>query len=91
MKNNYEIQIKIIYFLREKKYIGKRHAPVGYVCKMLSKYPCKQIRKELKNLKKRGILQYKKTFHGNDVYLNIKMIKEIEEIVKIEKEKNKKY
>ena len=88
MKINYEIQIRIIYYLRVKKYIGTRHTPIEHVCKVLSKYSCKQIKKELKNLQKRGILQFKKTFHGTDVYLNIKMMNEIEEIVKIAKEKN---
>ncbi|MCL2156793.1 MAG: hypothetical protein FWH54_02085, partial [Methanobrevibacter sp.] len=77
MKINYEIQIRIIYYLRVKKYIGSRHTPIEHVCKVLSKYPCKQIKKELKNLQKSEILEFKKTFHGTDVYLNIKKIKEI--------------
>jgi len=81
MKKYTKIQENIISSLYLKKYIGKRHTPIENLCKRLSQYPCKIIKKELKTLRNEGLLSFKQTYHGKDIYLNPKKIKEIEEIV----------
>lgn len=76
------IQEEILFFLYHNKYFNKRHTPIINVCNKLSQIPCKYIKKELKNLYRIEYVRFKKTKHGNDVFLNIKKKKEIEEIVR---------
>ena len=71
----------ILFFLYRNHYFNKRHTPIINVCNKLSHLPCKHIKKELDNLYRTKIVRYKKTNHGKDVFLNIKMKKEIEEII----------
>jgi len=81
MKLNGKTQEAIVYSLHRKSYYNKRHTPIEFVCKRLSSIPCKKIRKEIKNLAKERIIIFKKTEHGIDVKLNVKMKNEIEKIV----------
>lgn len=71
----------ILFFLYRNHYFNKRHTPVSNVCNKLSQILCKTIKKELDNLYKVKIVRYKKTHHGKDVFLNVKMKKEIENII----------
>lgn len=80
MKTN-TIQEDILFFLYRKNYFNKRHTPVINVCNKLSRIPCKEIKKELKNLNKLYLVGIKPTAHGKDVFLNIGMIDEIEKII----------
>ena len=78
MKTNTIVKY-ILFFLYRNHYFNKRHTPIINVCNKLSQFPCKQVKKELDNLYKAELVRYKKTGHGKDVYLNIKMKKEIED------------
>lgn len=71
----------ILFFLYRNHYFNKRHTPISNVCNKLSQIPCKYIKKELNELYKIKLIRYKKTNHGNDVFLNIKKKKEIEDIL----------
>lgn len=75
------IKEDVLFFLYRNHYFNKRHTPIVNVCNKLSQFPCKKIKKELDYLNKREIIRYKKTGHGQDVYLNVRMKKEIEEII----------
>jgi len=75
-----EIQKDIVSSLYLKRHIGKRHTPIENLCQRLSQYPCKTIKKELKVLHNKGLLNFKQTYHGKDIYLNSKKVKEIKEI-----------
>lgn len=75
------IQEEILFFLYHDKYFNKRHTPIINVCNKLSQIPCKYIKKELKNPYKLHYVRFKKTNHGNDVFLNIKKKREIEDII----------
>lgn len=81
MKTNTIIQEEILFFLYHNKYFNKRHTPISNICNKLSGIPCKYIKNELKSLYKLKFIRFKKTKHGNDVFLNIKMKKEIEDII----------
>ncbi|MBR4447227.1 hypothetical protein [Methanobrevibacter sp.] len=81
MKTNTIIQEEILFFLYHNKYFNKRHTPISNVCNKLSQIPCKHVKNELKNLYKLKMIRFKKTQHGTDVYLNVKMKKEIENII----------
>lgn len=81
VKTNTIIQEEILFFLYHDKYFNKRHTPIVNICNKLSQITCKYIRKELKNLYKLKLISFKKTKHGNDVFLNISKKKEIEEII----------
>ena len=75
-----EIRADILYFLYRNNYWQKRHTPKTNICNKLSQHPCKEINRGLKKLYKDGLIRYKKTNHGDDVFLNI------HEKSKIEKE-----
>lgn len=81
MKTNTIVQEDILFFLYQNKYFNKRHTPISNICNKLSQIPCKYIKNELKNLYKLELIRFKKTKHGNDVYLNVRMKKEIENII----------
>ncbi len=78
--NEYEqdIRERILFFLYRNSYWQKRHTPKINICNKLSDIPCKYINKELKRLYKDEFIRIKKTNHGEDVFLNIKKKKEIE-------------
>ena len=75
------IQEEILFFLYRKNYFNKRHTPIVNLCNKLSRIPCKEIKKELKNLNKLYLVGIKPTGHGKDVFLNVGMIDEIEKII----------
>ena len=52
------------------------------ICNKLSQHPCKEINTGLKKLYKDKLIRYKKTNHGDDVYLNIHEKSKIEEEIK---------
>lgn len=81
MKTNTIVQEDILFFLYQNRYFNKRHTPISNICNKLSQIPCKYIKNELKNLYKLELIRFKKTKHGNDVYLNVRMKKEIENII----------
>ena len=81
MKTNTIIQEEILFFLYHNKYFNKRHTPISNICNKLSEIPCKYIKKELRSLYKLKFVRFKKTKHGNDVFLNVRMKKEIEDII----------
>lgn len=81
MKTNTIIQEEILFFLYHNKYFNKRHTPISNICNKLSEIPCKYIKKELKSLYKIKFVRFKKTKHGIDVFLNVRMKKEIEDII----------
>ncbi|WP_304092870.1 hypothetical protein [Methanobrevibacter ruminantium] len=66
----------------------KTHSKIN-ICNKLSDIPCKYINKELKKLYKEEFIRFKKTNHGEDVFLNIKKKREIEN--EIEDKLNKLY
>lgn len=70
----------ILFFLYRNHYFNKRHTPISNICNKLSYIPCKYIKKSLDDLNKLTLIRYKKTRHGNNVFLNVKM-KEIESII----------
>lgn len=72
---------EVLFFLYRNHYFNKRHTPISNVCNKLSQILCKYIKKELNNLYKIQLVRYKKTNHGNDVFLNVKKKKEIENII----------
>lgn len=71
----------ILFFLYRNHYFNKRHCPIINLCNKLSHIPCKYIKKELNNLNKNFIIGFKATHHGKDVFLNVKMKREIENII----------
>ena len=73
-----EIRERILFFLYRNSYWQKRHTPKVNICNKLSDIPCKYINRELKKLYKEKFIRFKKTNHGEDVFLNIKKKKEIE-------------
>ena len=75
-----EIRVDILYFLYRNNYWQNRHTPKSNICNKLSFHPCKEIFKVLKKLFKDKLIRYKKTNHGDDVFLNVR------EKAKIEKE-----
>ncbi|MBQ2666328.1 hypothetical protein [Methanobrevibacter sp.] len=81
MKTNTIIQEEILFFLYQNKYFNKRHTPISNICNKLSQIPCKYIKNELKNLYRIKLIRFKKTKHGIDVFLNVKMKREIEGII----------
>ena len=84
-----EIRERILFFLYRNSYWQKRHTPKINICNKLSDIPCKYINKELKKLYKEEFIRFKKTNHGEDVFLNIKKKREIEN--EIEDKLNKLY
>ena len=77
-----EIRERILFFLYRNDYWQKRHTPKINICNKLSDIPCKYINKELRKLYKEEFIRFKKTNHGEDVFLNIKKKKEIENEIK---------
>lgn len=77
-----EIRERILFFLYRNSYWQKRHTPKINICNKLSDIPCKYINRELKKLYKDEFIRFKKTNHGDDVFLNIKKKKEIENEIK---------
>lgn len=75
------IRKDILFFLYRNHYFNKRHTPVSNICNKLSQIPCKYIKKELDSLYKTELIRYKKTNHGKDVFLNVRMKKEIEDVI----------
>ena len=73
----------ILFFLYRNHYFNKRHTPISNLCNNLqSTYnPCKYIKKELSNLNKMHLINFKKTHHGKDVFLNVKKKGKIEKIL----------
>ena len=65
-----EIRERILFFLYRNSYWQKRHTPKINICNKLSDIPCKYINKELKKLYKEEFIRFKKTNHGEDVFLN---------------------
>ncbi|MEE1134318.1 MAG: hypothetical protein UHW60_06065 [Methanobrevibacter sp.] len=74
-----EVKKSIIKSLHKNRYYNKRHTPIKNVCKRLPKIPCKYIKKAIKELKNENIIKIKPTYHDADIYLNVKMKKEIDE------------
>lgn len=72
---------EVLFFLYRNHYFNKRHTSVVNVCNKLSQFPCKLVKKELNKLYKVEIIRYKKTAHGMDVFLNVKMKRDIEKII----------
>lgn len=61
-----------IIFLYLNNYWQNRHTPKINICNKLSQHLCKEINTGLKKkLYKDKLIKYKKTNHGDDVYLNI--------------------
>jgi hypothetical protein len=83
MNKNYALQKEIIFALYRRRYFGKRHTPIDNICKRLSDYSCKEVRREVKNLMKQGLILPKSTNHGFDIRLNAKMKTKIEFLIKI--------
>ena len=77
-----EIRTDILYFLYRNNYWQNRHTPKINICNKLSQHPCKYINTRLKKLYKDKLIRYKKTNHGNDVYLNIQEKSKIEDEIK---------
>ena len=77
-----EIRADILYFLYRNNYWQNRHTPKINICNKLSQHPCKEINTGLKKLYKDKLIRYKKTNHGDDVYLNIHEKSKIEEEIK---------
>ena len=71
----------ILFFLYRNHYFNKRHTPISNLCNKLSHIPCKYIKKELSNLNKMHLINFKKTHHGKDVFLNVKKKGKIEKIL----------
>lgn len=70
-------------FLYWSNYWQNRHTPKTNICNKLSQYPCKEINKELKKLYKEQLIRYKKTNHGDDIFLNINQKSKIEMEIKV--------
>ena len=77
-----EIRAAILYFLYRNNYWQNRHTPKINIWNKLSQHPCKEINNGLKKLYKDKLIRYKKTNHGDDVYLNIHEKSKIEEEIK---------
>ena len=73
-----EIRERILFFLYRNSYWQKRHTPKINICNKLSDIPCKYINKKFKKLYKEEFIRFKKTNHGEDVFLIIKKKREIE-------------
>ena len=74
-----EIRADILYFLYRNNYWQKKKKKKINICNKLSQHPCKEINNRLKKLYKDKLIRYKKTNHGDDVYLNIHEKSKIEE------------
>ena len=77
-----EIRADILYFLYRNNYWQSRHTPKSNICNKLSQHPCKDINSGLKDLYKDKLIRYKKTNHGNDIFLNIHEKSKIEHEIK---------
>ena len=77
-----QIREDILYFLYRNNYWQNRHTPKSNICNKLSQHPCKKINKELRQLYKDELIRYKKTNHGDDIYLNIHKKLQIENEIK---------
>ncbi len=77
-----QIREDILYFLYRNNYWQNRHTPKSNICNKLSQHPCKKINKELRQLYKDELIRYKKTNHGDDIYLNIHKKSQIENEIK---------
>ena len=82
MNENHKLQKEIVFSLYRRGYFGKKHTPINNLCKRLSHYSCKKIRREIKILIKREIILPKPTAHDPDIRLNVRMKKEIEFFIK---------
>lgn len=76
-----ELRGRIVYSLDRHNYYGGRHADTDKFCSRLSKFSRKKILKEVGKLAKERIILFYKTHHGNDILLNNKKKKEIDEII----------
>ncbi|MBZ9570398.1 hypothetical protein KQY27_02420 [Methanobrevibacter sp. TMH8] len=83
MKDDYGVQEEILFSLFRTRHIGKKHTPINNVCKRLTKFPCKQIRHDIKSLMKQGLILPYPTGHDPDVRLNPKKMNEIKEIIRL--------
>ncbi len=77
-----EIRADILYFLYRNNYWQNKHTPKSNICNKLSQHPCKEVNKQLRQLYKDKLLRYKKTHHGDDIYLNIHEKSKIENEIK---------
>ena len=77
-----EVRADILYFLYRNNYWQNRHTPKTNISNKLSQHPCKEINRGLKELYKDGLIRYKKTNHGDDVFLNIHEKFQIENEIK---------
>lgn len=77
-----EIRSDILFFLYRNNYWQNRHTPKSNICNKLSQYPCKKINKGLTQLYKAKLIRYKKTNHGDDIFLNIHEKSKIEDEIK---------
>lgn len=82
MKENYRIQMEILYSLRRSGHIGARHTPIKNVCRRLSKFDCKHVTREIGNLIKKDLILPYKTHHDKDIRLNPKKMNIIKEMTK---------
>lgn len=81
MKDDHEVQKKILFSLFRTRHIGSKHTPIINMCKRLSNIDCKQIRHEIKNLMKQSLIIPYSTGHDPDIRLNPRKMKKIKEII----------
>ena len=72
----------IIFSISEQLLAKPTHSKNQYLQQIISTSLCKEINTGLKKLYKDKLIRYKKTNHGDDVYLNIHEKSKIEEEIK---------
>lgn len=84
METYTELERDILATLFKHGCIGKHHTPIINLCRNLNQYPCKDIRKGIKSLRKKKYINIYKTYHGLDVRLIPSSLQEIKKIIEIE-------
>ena len=81
MKSNPDLEKDILITLFKHGCIGKHHTPIINLCRNLNQYPCKEIRKGVKSLRKKKLINLYKTYHGLDIRIVPSNLQEIKEII----------
>ncbi|MBE6494030.1 MAG: hypothetical protein E7Z84_05420 [Methanosphaera stadtmanae] len=81
MKSNPDIEKDILLTLFKHGCIGKHHTPIINLCRNLNQYPCKEIRKSIKSLRKKKLINLYKTYHGLDIRMIPSQLQVIKEII----------
>ena len=81
MKFSKDIRVTILEKMINHRFIGGKHTSIDNIPKGFPRNMIKEVKKEVKNLIKEGLIIAKPTSYGLEVSINPQKLREIEEII----------